>query len=442
MSRSFWVAVMTVLVMSLIPGAALAANSSSSRPSHASATHNPKDPRVQRVVVVEPGTGVTLPGGSANVRSLQRQLVRMGFSPGAVDGRDGPLTTQAVRSFQQAHGLVVDGIVGPETRKALARGSLVSGAGYLQPGGSPAVRSLQRRLTRAGFSPGPADGRYGPLTARAVKRFQQAQRLAADGIAGALTLHALGSRQPKVSSPQSNSAPRPSQHAAPGPRRHTTPRPGQHAAPRPHRHANPTTPKPQTTPAVPQPQTAPAQRTSHGSPWVKWGILALLIAIAIAVFVLVGPGRRPTRMTAKQAPEEAQPAPEQAAARPAMAEVAPIALAAAAATDAALKSAAATQPASDEATPEPPALQVTPAPVGADNPPVPDEAPPRSASAQARSTGATARSRPGGSNASRKQTTSPSTVSPTRSRSTRCARGSGGGRSPAGSSGSRSCNAS
>ena len=216
MSRSFWAAAITVLVMSLIPGVALAANSTSSRSSGASAKHEPKQPRVDRVVL-EPGSGLSLPGGAANVRSLQRQLVRMGFSPGPVDGRYGPLTMQAVKSFQQAHGLVVDGIVGPETHKALAGGSLVSGAGYLQPGGSPAVRSLQRRLSRAGFSPGAADGRYGPLTAQAVRRFQHEHRLAADGIAGALTLHALISQHPKASSPQ--------RHRAPGPRHHTAPRP-------------------------------------------------------------------------------------------------------------------------------------------------------------------------------------------------------------------------
>src|SRR6476619_533212 len=148
MSRSFWAAAITVLVMSLVPGVALAANSTSSRSPRASALHKPKQPRVQRVVVMELGSGVSLPGGAADVRSLQRRLVTLGFSPGPIDGLYGPRTTQAVAGFQQAHGLVADGIVGPETRKALAGGSLVSGAGYLQPGGSPAVRSLQRRLSR------------------------------------------------------------------------------------------------------------------------------------------------------------------------------------------------------------------------------------------------------------------------------------------------------
>ena len=359
MSRSFWAAAITVLVMSLVPGVALAANSTSSRSPRASALHKPKQPRVERVVVLELGSGVSLPGGAAGVRSLQRQLVRMGFSPGPIDGRYGPLTTQAVAGFQRAHGLVADGIVGPETRKALAGGSLVSGAGYLQPGGSPAVRSLQRRLSRAGFSPGPGDGRYGPLTAQAVRQFQHAHRLAADGIAGVLTLHALGSHHPKESVP----------------RRHTARRPRHHAAPRPPRHTNPTTPKPQTTPAAPKPRTAPAQR-AHGSSWLKWVIFAVLtaIAIAIAVFVLVGPDRRPR----PAAGEDVKAAPQDAAAPSAAADVAPIATGAAAASVAASRAAADPIRAPEEATPEPPPVQATPAPVSADARPAADEARSRS----------------------------------------------------------------
>ena len=39
--------------------------------------------------------------------------------PAGVDGVDGPQTKAAVRAFQQAKGLKVDGIAGPVTRKAL-----------------------------------------------------------------------------------------------------------------------------------------------------------------------------------------------------------------------------------------------------------------------------------------------------------------------------------
>jgi peptidoglycan hydrolase-like protein with peptidoglycan-binding domain len=330
----------SVLVIGVAPAPALAGSASGSHvktptPNKQYSTHVDR----ASAVVLALGSGYSSRGGAAHVWALQRRLAGAGFAPGPIDGRYGPRTEQAVRSFQAAHGLGVNGI---------------AGAQYLQPGGSPAVRSVQRRLSRAGFSPGPADGRYGPLTAQAVKRFQHAHRLAADGIAGALTLHALGSRHPKGSSP----------------RRHTAPGPRHYAAPRPHRHANPTAPKPQVTPATPKPQTAPAQRAGHGSSWLKWVILAVLIVIAIAVFVLVGPDRRPKRATA----EDAKAAPEDGAAPSAAAAVAPIAVAAAAAL-AASRAAAEPVPAPQAATGEPSPVRETPAPVPADAPPVPDEVP-------------------------------------------------------------------
>ncbi|MDX2014458.1 MAG: peptidoglycan-binding protein [Myxococcaceae bacterium] len=59
------------------------------------------------------------------------------------------------------------------------------------------VRQLQEQLKRAGFDPGPLDGKFGPLTEAAVRRFQQARGLDTDGIAGPITKGALGqARQP------------------------------------------------------------------------------------------------------------------------------------------------------------------------------------------------------------------------------------------------------
>jgi peptidoglycan hydrolase-like protein with peptidoglycan-binding domain len=69
----------------------------------------------------------------------------------------------------------------------------------LRPGagmaGKPSVqvRKLQRALERRGYrvgAPG-ADGRYGPLTAAAVRRLQKARGLAVDGVAGPRTFRAL-----------------------------------------------------------------------------------------------------------------------------------------------------------------------------------------------------------------------------------------------------------
>ena len=67
-----------------------------------------------RSTVLYPGAGYTAQG-SARVLSLQRRLTETGFSPGAIDGRYGPRTVNAVARFQAVHGLGVDGIAGPQT---------------------------------------------------------------------------------------------------------------------------------------------------------------------------------------------------------------------------------------------------------------------------------------------------------------------------------------
>jgi peptidoglycan hydrolase-like protein with peptidoglycan-binding domain len=48
----------------------------------------------------------------------------------------------------------------------------------------PAVRDLQEALQLLGFDPGPVDGVFGARTDRAVKRFQQAREIPADGVVG------------------------------------------------------------------------------------------------------------------------------------------------------------------------------------------------------------------------------------------------------------------
>ncbi len=56
-----------------------------------------------------------------SVTDIQIELIREGYDlgPAAADGRLGPKTLNAIMTFQGIHGLGVDGIVGPKTRKAL-----------------------------------------------------------------------------------------------------------------------------------------------------------------------------------------------------------------------------------------------------------------------------------------------------------------------------------
>lgn len=53
------------------------------------------------------------------VQALQQRLNKAGFNPGPVDGVFGPRTQAAVEAFQQAKGLVVDGLVGTQTWREL-----------------------------------------------------------------------------------------------------------------------------------------------------------------------------------------------------------------------------------------------------------------------------------------------------------------------------------
>lgn len=208
MTRSLWAAVAGALAFALTPGVALAAHGSpAGRSAGDGASRHPhpmlrgEAVHIGRAQLLAPGSGYAQPAGSPQVRSLQRRLVRLGFRPGPVDGRYGPLTTGAVERLQAAAGLVVDGIAGPQTLAMLAsmkHAVLAPGAGYAQPTGSRRVRAVQRRLRRFGFAPGRIDGRYGPLTMHAVRRFQRTRHLPATGVVSPRTSVALsaGRRRP------------------------------------------------------------------------------------------------------------------------------------------------------------------------------------------------------------------------------------------------------
>ncbi|PLT35526.1 L,D-transpeptidase family protein [Bacillus sp. V5-8f] len=55
----------------------------------------------------------------AEVKELQRTLTNLGYSTNGIDGVFGSGTDSAVRKFQKAKGLKVDGVVGPATKKVL-----------------------------------------------------------------------------------------------------------------------------------------------------------------------------------------------------------------------------------------------------------------------------------------------------------------------------------
>lgn len=132
----------------------------------------------------------------SRVVDVQHRLVLAGFAvPAAEHGEFGAGTEDAVRAFQQARGLIVDGIVGVNTWRDLveATWSLGDRSLYLR---SPHmrgddVRALQDHLNTLGFNAGRVDGTFGPQTLRGVQEFQQNYGLPADGVVGDATVRAL-----------------------------------------------------------------------------------------------------------------------------------------------------------------------------------------------------------------------------------------------------------
>ena len=66
-----------------------------------------------------PGRMLGLGARGPSVRLVQGRLVQLKVARLAVDGDFGPMTQAAVKKFQQARRLEVDGVVGPRTWKAL-----------------------------------------------------------------------------------------------------------------------------------------------------------------------------------------------------------------------------------------------------------------------------------------------------------------------------------
>lgn len=66
------------------------------------------------------------------------------------------------------------------------------------------VRQIQEKLKRWGYYKGATDGIYGSKTEEAVKRFQKANGLTVDGIAGKKTLNAMGIMSSSQSGGSSN----------------------------------------------------------------------------------------------------------------------------------------------------------------------------------------------------------------------------------------------
>jgi len=136
------------------------------------------DARAQGTAVAANGDMLRMGSRGPAVTELQRML---GIPADGIFGRQ---TRRAVRSYQAAHGLEVDGIAGPITRGALAGGG---GGGDVQQRLPASTTIAVQRALGIG-----ADGVFGRQTKRAVRAFQASHGLEVDGVVGPQTLGALG----------------------------------------------------------------------------------------------------------------------------------------------------------------------------------------------------------------------------------------------------------
>ena len=126
------------------------------------------------------------PGSSgSSVTKLQNQLKACGWYDGSASGQFDSATESAVRAYQAAAGLAVDGQAGSQTQSSLYGSNPKVGMNTTLRQGmnSLAVRQLQSLLKQRGFHSGSVDGSFGAQTLAAVMAYQTAIGEAADGVA-------------------------------------------------------------------------------------------------------------------------------------------------------------------------------------------------------------------------------------------------------------------
>lgn len=145
----------------------------------------------------KPKTNVYLREGSsgADVSQMQNRLIQLGYLYGSASGKVCTITKAAIIAFQNRSGLTADGVAGPDTLEKMYANSAkkansavgIIGITLKKGDEGAAVRLLQSELKSYGFLKGSVDGSFGAATETAVKNFQSANGLTADGKAGSST---------------------------------------------------------------------------------------------------------------------------------------------------------------------------------------------------------------------------------------------------------------
>ncbi|MCL1964998.1 MAG: peptidoglycan-binding protein [Firmicutes bacterium] len=139
-----------------------------------------------------------------DVARLQARLREMYYFNDAANGIYGATTELAVKVFQQRNGLAADGVAGSGTITRMFSSTALyaptaqppttpyKAAGILQMGSmGEEVYKLQERLFDLGYYAGKIDGIYNDTVTSAVRSFQTANKLTADGKAGIKTQQAI-----------------------------------------------------------------------------------------------------------------------------------------------------------------------------------------------------------------------------------------------------------
>ena len=127
------------------------------------------------------------------IEEVQRLLKIYGYTIGKVDGKMGPTTREAVKKFQEDNALPVSRFVDKATWEKL---NYFTDIGFVQEGRLN-IKTLQTRLSEAGFYRGKIDGDFGSRTKEAVKKFQKSKGLKPDGVVGFKTLKELATANSK-----------------------------------------------------------------------------------------------------------------------------------------------------------------------------------------------------------------------------------------------------
>ena len=161
----------------------------------------------------------------SRVTKLQERLKELGYFTTRITGTYGSKTIQAVKAFEARYGKEQTGIATIALQKELFSDDALAYAGSssggddegdggettytkLQKGDSGTkVKQLQRRLKELGYFDGAIGGNYQKLTTDAVKRFQNAVGLKANGVATAATQQRLYADDAPVYQPEATPNP-------------------------------------------------------------------------------------------------------------------------------------------------------------------------------------------------------------------------------------------